>query len=363
MSVMIDWITVMAPLASTPENDRAFNVGFVGSFTPTPDGELVTDWATPKRCEVEGSYSSKIIVKRATGGGFEGSALLHGQPAIYISGNPAKWFQGHNVFGSGDLHGLAVEMLLRVCALHGATPSAADLDAWHAGRFDVHRADCTASLLMANEAQAMAALHALDSSGHMRFRGRGKFYGTSIVFGAKSRRSSLMFYAKAKELMVKGHRLPDELAQTSILAHAKRLLRSEARCFTPMLKAHGLHLAMNWADNSAADLHRHHLEALEIAESTMIEASTLEGLSGRLQLAYSAWKQGQDLRATLPRRTFYRYRNELLRHGIDIAVKQEARHIEQRSTPLRLVITASPAPVPDWAVGTPLYFEPRARAA
>ena len=363
MSVMIDWITLIAPLAATPENDRAFNVGYVGSFTPSTDGELITDWVTPKRVMVEGSYSSKITVKRALGGGFEGSALLPGQPALYISGNPAKWFQGHNVFGSGDLHGLAVEMLVRVCSVHGATPSASDLDAWHRGLFDVHRADCTASLLMASEAQAMAAIHALDSSGHMRFRGRGKFYGTSIVFGEKSKRSSLMFYAKAKELMVKGHRLPSALADTSILAHAKRLLRSEARCFTPALKAHGLHLASNWGDNSAAELHRHHLDALEIAESTMIEASTLEGLSGRLQLAYSAWKQGQDLRTTLSRPTFYRYRGELLKHGIDIAVKQEARHIEARSTPLRLVITARPAHVPDWAVGTPLYFEPRSKAA
>ena len=95
----------------------------------------------------------------------------------------------------------------------------------------------------------------------------------------------------------------------------------------------------------------------------MIETEALAGLSGRLQLTYDAWKQGKDLKAVLPRNTFYRYRTELLKHGIDIAVKQEARHVEAQRTPLRLVITARPAGIPDWAIGTPLYFEPRAKVA
>lgn len=361
MSVMVDWIGMVVPFDHSPKNLAAFFDGEVASYTPIPGGGIKEDWRVQKRIQVEGSYSSKVTVKITHGSGGQGSALAPGQPGLYLSGNPAKFFQGHNIFGSSDLHGLSVEMLERVCHSRGATPAPADLEAIYDGRFNVHRSDCTASHVLRDEAQVLAALHALDSSGHMAFRGRGTSYGTSIIFGDKSRRSSLQFYAKGLELLVKGHRISVQVAEHALKAYAMKLLRSEARCLTPFLKEHGLHLAKNWGDNSAADMHRHHIERLSISEATMIEASTLEGLSGRLQLAYDAWKQGKDLRAVLPHNTFYRYRRELLKHGIDIAVKQEARHIEARSMPLRLVVTATPAPIPDWALGTPLYFEPRAR--
>ena len=96
----------------------------------------------------------------------------------------------------------------------------------------------------------------------------------------------------------------------------------------------------------------------------MIDAPTLDDLPGRLQLAYDAWKAGRDLRATLSRPTFYRYRSELLKHGIDIAVKQERQGPDLSNVvPLRTVLHAYPIGVPDWAVGTPLYFEPRAKVA
>jgi II/X family phage/plasmid replication protein len=67
------------------------------------------------------------------------------------------------------------------------------------------------------------------------------------------------------------------------------------------------------------------------------------------------------LRVILPRKTFYRYRKQLQEHGIDIAVRQPH---EDRSNvvPLMRVLEAKPAPIPDWAYGTHLLFEPRLRA-
>ncbi|KLB40221.1 hypothetical protein XEUV206_13880, partial [Xanthomonas euvesicatoria] len=58
----------------------------------------------------------------------------------------------------------------------------------------------------------------------------------------------------------------------------------------------------------------------------------------------------------LPHRTFYKYRSELLSHGVDIAtlVPREVSNV----VPLFRTLEAVPAPVPDWAVGTLLYFEP-----
>jgi II/X family phage/plasmid replication protein len=74
-------------------------------------------------------------------------------------------------------------------------------------------------------------------------------------------------------------------------------------------------------------------------------------------MSYETWLAGGDLRSMLPRRTFYKFRSELLVHGIDIATIQsrEASNI----VPLVRILEAVPVGVPEWAQGTPLYFEPR----
>lgn len=88
-----------------------------------------------------------------------------------------------------------------------------------------------------------------------------------------------------------------------------------------------------------------------------LSAEILDALRPSLRMAYQSWEAGADLRAILPHRTFYKYRSELLPHGIDIAtlVPKEVSNV----VPLFRVLEAVPVGVPDWAQGTALYFEPR----
>ena len=53
-----------------------------------------------KTLSVEGSYSSKIQIKS------------HTENQIYISGNPTKFLQGHNLFGSNDLVSIMGKFLM-----------------------------------------------------------------------------------------------------------------------------------------------------------------------------------------------------------------------------------------------------------
>lgn len=103
------------------------------------------------------------------------------------------------------------------------------------------------------------------------------------------------------------------------------------------------------------------ISGLSIADAFMLDPDTITSLPPRLQAAYQLWKDGHDLRAMFPRPTFYRYRSQLLPHGIDIAVKQH--RTESNVVPLPVVLHAYPAQIPAWAVGTPLYFEPRRHTA
>jgi II/X family phage/plasmid replication protein len=104
------------------------------------------------------------------------------------------------------------------------------------------------------------------------------------------------------------------------------------------------------------------MAGLNISEASITDTAKLEGLPARLQLAYDAWLAGKDLRTLLPARTFYRYRSQLLAHGVDLAIVRDSAPASN-VVPLRVVLVGTPAQVPDWAKGTPLYFEPRAAAA
>ncbi len=348
---MIDWLDLRAPLAHDVSRTGPLYGGEVRSI----DDEGEIEWSVGKRMKVEGSYSSSIQVRSSQ------MKLPSGiiWPAIRISGNPAKWFQGHNIFGSDDASALAMETLLRVCAARHITPSADELDMWRSGVIELLRVDVTRSYDLGTLPRVLNALRSLDQTAHLKYRGRGSYNGHSLLYGKGSRHWSLTLYAKGAEL--EKHRLPDELAGTSLAAHAQGLLRAEVRMLSQHLHRSGLSWCYSWQDNTSEEQHRLHVDSLSISDAAMIDPEALDTLPPRLRLAYQLWKDGHDLRAILPRRTFYRHRAELLEHGIDLAVKQE-RAPESNVVPLRTVLHAYPVGVPDWAEGTPLYFEPR-RAA
>lgn len=96
--MMVDWFTGVLPC---DHDHTKLSAGLVASISATGDIE----WTVQKALSVEGSHSSTIQIKSLT------------DKTIEISGNPAKWLQGHNIFGSDDLVYLVnkffTELLLR----------------------------------------------------------------------------------------------------------------------------------------------------------------------------------------------------------------------------------------------------------
>ena len=355
---MIDWVTLRAPLAHDASRSGPLWNGEVLSIRPDPELGEAIDWTVAKRLQLKGSYDATIQVRSCELRVGEASTFNQG---IEVSGNLCKWFQGHNVFGTNDAHGLVVEGLVRICSLIGVTPTPAELNAWSAGFVQLLRVDVTESYDLGSTPRVRNALRALDATGNLRHRGRGHFYGDSIVYGKGSRRYSITLYAKGPE--IEKHPLPLDLAESSVGAVAKGLLRAEVRMMSMQLKRDGLDWLCAWDDNTATELHHRYVARLDIADSTMVDATIIEGLPPRLALVAQAWQDGHDLRTMLTRPTFYRHRRELLKlAGVDIAIRRD-REQASNVVQLRQVITAKPFNVPDWALGTPLYFEPRAKAA
>ena len=355
---MIDWITCVAPLEHVAGEHGPFYAGEIMATKPDPthpDG-ISLDWSVLKRKSFEGSYSSTIQI--------QSTRDELGRPAIWISGCPGKWFQGHNIFGSDDLRGIVLEMLHRICRSVGITPSANDLALWAAGIIELKRVDVTYSYWLENRHRVRNAIRSLSSTANLKHRGGGHFRGDSLTFAEKSRRSSLTLYAKGPELEVKGHELHPALLATSLPAFADGLLRAEVRMRAMALKREHLEYLAYWDDNAASELHQRFMAGLEVAEASMLDPKVLDGLPLRLHAVYQLWTDGHDLRSMYPKNTFYRHRRALLAHGIDIAVKQERESADRSNVvPIRVVLNAVPVSAPDWAVGTPLYFEPRSKVA
>lgn len=349
---MIDWISAVVPCHHVePIRDGCFQ---------RVDGTGRIEWTSDKRLSLQGSYSSAITVRTAS---WEGDCTH-----IEISGNFVKFFQGHNLWGTDDLPSLVFALLRWLAVEHGLSasplisPTADDIAAWKSGDIQLTRVDVTQSFHLDNRAAVLAWLRAAEQTAHLAHRGRGQLVkGSTLYFGKSSRRWSLKLYSKGQEIAAKGHgqEAVDELP--SAREWADKTLRAEVTFRSMELKRLCLNYVRDWVDDVpsavTATLLRERFGGMTMTTTAHLSADVLDSLRPALRVVYQAWESGSDLRAILPARTFYRHRAALLPHGVDIAtlVPREVSNV----VPLFKVLEAVPVGVPEWAEGTPLYFEPR----
>jgi II/X family phage/plasmid replication protein len=330
---VIDWLTLRLAI------DVPINAGHVASFT----AEGTLEWHTPKRLQLEGSHSATVTVRR-----------FPYDNTLEISGNPAKFLQGHNLFGSDDLPTLSRTFIRAVVARLGHELTAEEAHAIDAGLVIVTRIDTTQSWDFGTLPRALNAVRALSQHSHLSHRGKGSLIAEgTCIWGKGSRRWNGKAYSKGHE--IKAHKLPHDIARRDELtAYAQGLLRVEFTVRSMELKRRGLDVLQNWSKTGVTPetLHAELMSQLNISEASFIDADQLEELPPRLQLVYNAWKDGKDLRAILPRPTFYRHRAALLAYGIDLALVQPAR--QDNVVPLKVILVGQPASVPTWAHGTDL---------
>lgn len=350
---MIDWASFVIPCKHTaPIRDGCFQrVDMTGEV----------EWSSDRRLSVTGSFDSAVTVRTAA---WEGDCTH-----IEVSGNLVKFFQGHNLWGTDDLTGLIYEFMRWLALEYGphktglVTPDLEDVGAWKRGDYHLTRVDVTDSFALANRAEVLSWLRNAEQTAHLSHRGRGQLVkGTTLYFGKSSRRWSLKLYAKAQEIESHANDQPALAELPHARAWADPILRAELTLRSMELVRLGLRFGSNWLTTDGVPFEPLHLLRERLGNMTMTTSATLtaevrETLTTSQRLAYSAWLAGEDLRAVLSNGAFYNLRNKLLPHGIDVAttLPKEASNV----VPLIRVLEAKPAPIPDWAEGTPLYFEPR----
>ncbi len=125
---MIDWISAKLPCLHHP-----LKTGSVIKLTP--EGEI--EWASPSAFNLAGSYESNYQITSCGSNG-QGRATH-----LSVTGNPSKFLQGHNIFGSDDIVSLMRDFYLMMTKSMGLTHTDAELEDITQGNYQITRVDIT----------------------------------------------------------------------------------------------------------------------------------------------------------------------------------------------------------------------------
>lgn len=343
---MIDWVTCLLPCLHVP-----LKAGCV--LKVSSSGEI--EWQSQCRLEVPGSFESTVRV-RSSGGDGQGNATL-----LWFDGNPSKFLQGHNLFGSDDLLSLMTDTVRRIAAFVGLSFAPDEWAAIEAGDYPVSRVDYNQSFELPTRSDVKAWLRAAEFKSKSR-HGRPSMKGGTLYFGQNSRRWSMKFYCKGEEIEAPKHRLPDALQIPELLKWADNKLRPELTLRTLELRELNLREAKRLTPAALNGVFIERLRGLEMTEQIALTSEQMHTLPQKLRSTYILWNSGEDLRDTLPKATYYRHRKELLPYGIDIALRRES--FERANVvPLVRVLEAMPAAIPHWAFDRGLVHQSAGRIA
>lgn len=331
---MIDWATVRVPVDQP--------VAWGGAHLELDaDGVVRREWFKPAR--VEGSYSSSVSVRPDTE--LLESGLV---PTAVISGNPAKFLQGHNCWGS-DSPDLIVDWVRDVLGRVGVSSPCNGVP-WLLSRIDTTR-----MFELGSEAEVLRWLNAAGHSARSRHKRGSVPQGDTLYLGRESRLWLCRMYPKGREF--RAH-LPKmgQLAgwEEDMAAWAANKLRVEFTIRGKQLRRQKLDDLAVWTEATNSDLWEQYWHMVDLNEM-VIDPVAKAGLPLRLAGALELWQQGEDIRSRFPRATFFRYRRELLDAGMPDIAQPVPKGLkrDKPAVQLREVLVAVPAQLPGWAASWP----------
>ena len=274
------------------------------------DGEV--EWAKDRPESVTGSFESKVLIGRGTPtpqmrDAAEKLNLVINPEVLWISGNPVKFLQGHNVFGA-SVQALAPIVRSFVRSLPGdVRPPDADSSLWPSIKRS--RVDIAVMIQFESHDDVHEWLQAAGSASRSR-HGRALVSGHTVYWGQHSRRWSDKAYCKSCELLE--HPVGDLKVNNLLREYCRAQLRMELTLRTPELKDRG---------TLSEEVFWEYFDRIEFGGMEMAKDKELEVLPQKTQLCFLKWMKGADVRHMYARRTFYYHRRLILdRLGVDISI-------------------------------------------
>ena len=293
---MLDWCTVLVPLTFEFRAGRLLVID--------ESGEFVAEYGRGRRVRGSGSASVEVRAHR-----------VKDLPYLWIDGNPAKFFQGHNVDGSEDPQ-IIRRFARAICRAIGAKIAGGH---WYLNRVDVNRMYSVGS-----DDEAVCWLRATESVASVKYRGRGTLQSGTWYVGQKSRYWTLKAYAKGVEMRSKrprGYSAWRSPSWSEALDFASGTVRLEFCFRRPELLRCGLRNLRKWDSDTADFLFSEYISRLDLPMNTGA-AVDLSSMTSDERGVYLAWKAGEHLPALLSRSAFYRWRSRFRKaYGIDIGTE------------------------------------------
>lgn len=301
--MQIDWLSFST--GTRPELCPGFTSGWHSHIDP--QGEVLKRW--PAFMPILGSYDDRILVKTPD------------PCTLYLTGNPAKFFQGHNVFGSDDHWGLALAAGSAVRQSVGMFPGPDTFKACDFTRPRFSRLDLTRSYRFRSEAEALEWIRGVAAASRSR-HGAALTRGETVYFGQHSRRWTMKIYPKRQELITHTPRSGPALQHFDLLADwTTGIIRFELTLRGPELENMPLDFDALTVWQAYFDKITFNENAAMSHDRDLIEPT----LKPHQQTAIMSWRAGLDLRTVYSRAGFYKVRRELLQLvGIDIAQPPQA---------------------------------------
>jgi hypothetical protein len=364
---MIDWVTALLPL---------------DWVNPLNGGKIV-------QTDENGKVIKEVDCRKSLGGAYDATfgartiVTKEEKKFLELSGNPIKYFQGHNLFGTNKLIPLVLRLANLIATMSGNEPTEQNLKDWENGNWTISRLDVTEMIKLGSRREVRNVLHALHNSATVLHRGRGHWHDGTLYFGRGSQGKratawSLKMYGKGDELELDevptdeeiitkdlhyrpkwGGKLPRSIREREKLCeYADDALRIELTLRTKELQKIGLYSGTTRTDTVLKEYFKTYLSRMQISNPVTEAVVNVEGLPIGTQRTLSDWLRGADVRAYMNRQTLYRHRKQILEHtGLDIA-----------TTPLtdpptinlkeRLIDNFRPEPLPDWAIASHLVMLP-----
>jgi phage/plasmid replication protein, gene II/X family len=358
-NLMCDWLTVVIDCLHDPIP--------AGRVQVIDEDGCVTQTIVKKR-SVRSSWESSIHVK--TNSVRTHNGLTQGQQ-LFIDGNFSKFLQGHNIVGSCDIPALTAEACRVALKQLGITLYPLQLQNILNGQFVIKRCDLTASYSLPSDADVDAWIQAASVNAKTR-HGLPELTHNTLYFGKHSRRWSIKFYSKSREIRSGKSKLPNELAYTPLKPYAFGKLRCEVVIRKPELeriakrhnlvnKGSALTFDHKYKHNLKRDLdvYGYHLtpdfcqllfneyvERLEMNTALKLQDTDMLRLPNAVKGTYLLYRDGVDVRHMLAKPTFYRHR-KILNESLGVDISLPAVGVRGNNVvPLVRVLEAKPERIP-----------------
>jgi hypothetical protein len=320
------------------------------------DGLILSDgyleFTMAKALEHEGSFDTSIHIKSEAG-------------RVMVSGNVGRFGRPDNVFGysvvdcvrlaNGILRSLGLPEFTwgngkaSRTVMVGGVATIVSTQSFTVGRrmhvdAIITRIDLTQNYMTGSPSNLAKLIHYM---GGLRLRSQsGKSYASGVTWGEGSSYWYAKLYDKLSDLVKgkgkskrKSSHVPEQLLAW---VEAVGLARFEVSLKSRYLDETRMKSVGVWERDGMENVV--YGKFTKILTQMSVNVESFDEIPGKLRMAAMAWRNGHDVRDMVSPATFYRYRNQLLTYGIDIAEEVNVSRLPMRVS----VIELQAVQAPDW---------------